>query len=466
MDKAHFVRAFMAVTAIGAFSDTEAATLAPAEILPSALTIRIEPAGNIGISGGSTNIAEPIAIGDDLYVIDKGARNISISRSGGPVTVLDEASLPEGVTPVSRAAIINMAGTEERVVIGFHSSTLPSGFDTPAALPSDPNYRIDDPRYDLLYSYDRAPDGTLSNPSPITAFDTTINGHRGEGMLILPDGRLLYARGDNLNQNFDGLEAPQSDSATPGKLLIIDPDTGNVEVAAKGLRNVQRMTYADAGRTRILFSEIGWTVSEEINEVSVADLTDTSEIENFGWGRNPDDGLAREGGFYVSEGPESSAMALGVALVGEAGFIQPFAEFGREDRTGFFAVSGPVVSDVSFTDIGVLFGDLVSGTLFATLDGDAGSFNDVFSVALVDIGDLVTDLQSMLGVSRVDLRLFNFTDGGAGLLSERTGDIFRLSEISVPSMPVPIPASLPMFGLVLAATALSRRIRMWRRAQV
>jgi hypothetical protein len=412
------------------FTSSASAVYAPAPVLDSPLVLQIEYHSNIGVQGGSTNIAEPVAIGNDLYVIDQGARIISIAAgTGGLQTILDGSSLPANVTLAGIAGIINMAGTGSQVYVGFHSTTLPTGFNPPAPLPSDPNYQIDETRYDLIYAYDRAPDGTFSNPAPVAAFDATINGHRGGAMLVLPDGRLLYARGDNLDQNYDGLAAPQNPGSTVGKLLILDPATKAVEVAAMGVRNPQHMTYADATQNTLLFSDIGWTVAEEINKIAVADLIDGTIIENFGWGRNAD-GNAREGGFYVSEGPEYTATALGQAPIPEAGFTQPFAQFGRDGYAGYFAVSGPVVSATSFLGIGMLFGDLVRGVLFATLDGASGTFNDVYKVGLVDTTGQPTDLQSLLGVSRVDPRFFNFADGSAGLLSERTGDVFLLTEIA------------------------------------
>lgn len=274
-------------------------------------------------------------------------------------------------------------------------------------------------------------------------------------MLVLPDGRLLYARGDNLEPAYDGLSAPQDPASTLSKLLIVDGDSGTVEIAASGLRNVQHMTYADAAQSRILFSDIGWTVAEEINAISVPDLTETGTVENFGWGRNADR-KAREGTFYVSEGPESAAYVTGSAPIGERGFVQPFAQFGREGRSGFFAVTGPVVSDVSFDRIGVLFGDLVNGELYATLVGAEGPLNDVFSVALVDSDGAPTDLRTLVGLPRIDLRFFAFPDGSAGLMSERSGGLYRLTEIAS----VPLPAGALLLALALAALGAVRRRRV------
>ncbi|EPX86041.1 hypothetical protein [Salipiger mucosus] len=446
--------------ALGVSNPAVASTLQPAPVLNSTLTVEVSHVGNVRGEGGSSNIAEPVAVGDDLYVVDQGARTISIAGSDGMRSVLDESSLPAGVSLEGGTGIVNIAGEGDRVYVGMYSSTLPTGFDTPAALPDDPSYSTGQPRFDLVYAYDRAADGSLVNPVPVTAFEATTGGHRGGGMLVLPNGDLLYARGDNLSQHYDGLSAPQDPGSTLSKLLVIDGETGAVEVAAMGIRNVQHMTYADDTRERIVFSDIGWTVAEEINAIAVSDLTDTATVENFGWGRNAD-GFAREGSFYVSEGPESEAEVVGIAPPGEVGFHQPFAQFGREDRDDFFAVSGPVTSASSFSDIGMLFGNLVEGDLYATLAGAEGTLNDVYSVALVDGTGAETTLQALLGRSRIDLRFFNFADGSAGLMSERSGDIFRLSEIIVP---VPLPAGgVLLLGALAGLLGTRRRAR---RAQV
>lgn len=431
-----------------------AATFEPAPVLASDLVIRIEAAGQVGTPGGSTNIASPVAIGGDLYVVDQGTGRITIQDPGGPRVVLDTAGAPAGVTPAGPSKVMNIAGTGTMAYVGFQSSTLPGGFAPAAPLPADARYGTSQPRYDLIYAYDRAPDGGLSNPRPLAAFEATTNGHRGEAMLVLPDGRLLFARGDNLTPTYNGLEAPQDQGSTLGALVIVDGTTGAVEVAAKGLRNVQRMSYDASGET-IVFSDIGWTVAEEIDTVAVADLVDTATVENFGWGVAPD-GKAREGTFYVNEGPEPQAEATGVAPVPEPGFLQPFAQFGREERQGLFAVTGPVLSETSFTTIGMLFGDLAEGDLYATLAGAGGTLNDVFHVGLLDANGQPTTLQDLFGIARIDLRFFNFADGGAGLMSERTGGIYRITQVATA---VPLPASGLLLLLALGGAGALRRRR-------
>ena len=122
----------------------------------------------------------------------------------------------------------------------------------------------------------------------------------------------------------------------------------------------------DRGRTLGL-ADIGGVTAEEVNFAPLSAILDTRTVENFGWGRNAD-GLAREGTFYVGEGiagvGTTEPPALGEAPTPEAGFIQPYAEYGRDDKedpNGGRASSGPITSKKSFKRISAFWSDLASG---------------------------------------------------------------------------------------------------------
>ncbi|WP_145963075.1 hypothetical protein [Mangrovicoccus ximenensis] len=270
---------------------------------------------------------------------------------------------------------------------------------------------------------------------------------------------MLLATGDNLPAGTDGRSAPQDEAGHAGKLLLVDPEDGSLTVAAKGLRNVQRLQIAGtAAGPVVLFGDIGGAVAEEVNALPLADLLDTSEIENFGWGRAAD-GNAREGSFYISPGVPlgTDAAAIARAPAGEDGFLQAVAEIGRSDPGLAFALSGPVASDVSFDGIGMLFADLVSGELFATTGGLTDTGQDVFSVSLVDEdGTPVTLLDLSARGSRTDPRFFLFADGGAGVLIESSATYYRLTEVTGYSE-VPLPAGLPLLGCALGLLYRRRR---------
>ncbi len=423
----------------------QAAMVEPLATTPSNLLLSLRLVANIA-SEGYNNLASPVAVGSHLYIVDQENGEISILNGSTQTTKLRASSLTD-VTPSTQQKVINMAGRGSTAYVAVTSSTLPAGFATPSPLPADERYQTTETRYELIYRFDRGENGSLSNPQPVTAFLGSTNGgaHTRGAMLVLPDNRLVYTRGDNQGAESDGLSAPQDPTSTLGAMLLIDGQTKEVQVAAKGLRNVQQMNFVGPDKIRIAFSDIGRTVAEEINVIEIDDLSDITKVENFGWGRNADRN-AREGTFYIDDGQNSSAMTFDPILieVPEPGFISPYAQFGREDQTGFFAVSGPIASTVSFTSIDLLFGDLVSGTLYATKSPVGDVLNEVFRVSVVDALGEPTTLKELLRFNRADLRLFNFADGGAGLLLEQMGDLYRLSEVTIAA--IPLPSALLLLG--------------------
>jgi len=438
------------VASTAAFSTS----LLPEATLPSSLILQIEEVATVAPASGFNNYASPVAISGDLYVVDQNGRILRQNGNDFVEEIGAGSTIPIGVTLAAREGVMNIAGRDDSAFVTLRSTTLPDGF-TAAPLPDDPFYPGGE--FELVYRYDRAADGSLSNPVLLTAFESTTRLHTGGGMLVLPDGRVALARGDELQFNLDGLSAPQDNVSTVSRILLIDPDTGATEVAAQGVRNVQRLTYADAAETQIAFADIGAQTAEEINVISTADLGDTSTIENFGWGRNAD-GNAREGTFYIDDGALSGtepAVAIAVAPEGEAGFIQPYAQFGRDGVDGFFAVTGPLASDVSFSNIEFLFGDLVNGQLFATTGDLTGVLADVFRVGLQDTNGDPLSLLDLSPTVRVDPRFFNFADGSAGVFLESSGKIFRLTEIDTAVVPLPAGGILLASGIVL----LGRRAR-------
>ena len=441
---------FLTLSTIG--FEVRAATLEPQSVLPSSITLQIEEIGAVGSSDSSNNYASPVAIDDRLFFVDQRGEIVE-RTTGGFTSRLEETNAPTGVTFAGNQAILNVAGgNSDEVFVTFTSSTLPDGM-TASTLPSDPLYSTNDPLYQIVYKFTLDSSGELISPTPLAAFETVEKGHTGGGMLVLPDGNLILATGDNLGFNRDGLSAPQIDSEHVSKLLIIDAEDGSVTVAAKGVRNVQQISYANESRDIIVFGDIGATTAEEVNTIEVSELTDTSTVENFGWGRNAD-GNAREGTFYINDGatsaPGTTAVAIGEAPSPEAGFIQPYAQFGRPDGQRFIAISGPIASSTSFDSIDLLFSDLSQGGLFATTAGFDDILNDVFHVNLVDENGDNTSLLALAGGERADPRLFNFADGSAGVLLERTGAFYRLTEIGVVSLPSSMSFLLVgFFGLAL-----------------
>ncbi len=440
---------------------------APDQILDSDLTVRVEPVATMPFvlgAGGVQNLGSPVAIDNKLYMIDQNDAIYRLNGKRNTQLVFDVSEAPDGLTLDNRQSILNIAPgrTANTIYVMFTSGSEPSTsipiHRMPAPLPDvccvpgapiliDDLYRIGPipgplgpflgttrTEYQVLYEYKLA--GTnLKNPRPIAAFETQSGPtHNGGGMLTLPDGRVLFATGDALPFGAEGRAAAQDPGEIVSKLLIIDPDDGSIEVAAQGVRNVQHMEYVDDDSSGVVvgFGDIGGVTAEEINYVPLDDLLDTASIENFGWGRNAD-GLAREGTFYVAPGLPlvfgTEPPVDGFAPSPEAGFIQPQAQYGRNDPNGGVAVSGPVTSTDSFSSITGLFSDLASGIVYATMASLDVTAAPVFKVNLVDDdGNELDSLQDLAG-GRADPRFFRFPDGTAGVLLEATGDLYRLTQV-------------------------------------
>ena len=464
---------------------------------PSGLAIEVVLAGTMSKDPGA-NLASPHAYGEDeLFLISHAPTEVfSLDVQGGGTTrIYDASRTPDGITTTGTFALASVAGdaAANKVYMVFTSTTLPTV--PPPGLPmlelpdpdSDPSggredflyidtfdpanghvssnggsgplldrdiYDIDAPDY-ALFSFPSPIrityqvfvewdylDGVLQDPRPFLAFETQGGAafHTGGGMVVAPDGRLVYATGDNLPFGLDGRRAPQDDASHLSKLLLIDPSTGGVEVVAKGLRNVQHIqsTVEPSG---LAFTDIGGVTAEEVNFISWSDALDTSTVENFGWGRAAD-GFAREGTFHVGPGVAfqqgDQPAATGAAPVPEPGFRQPLGQYGRAELSpfSFAAASGPVVSDESFREISLVLGDLPSGEVYATTDGITGTDVPLRRVNLVDVDGVPVgpnnSLNDLAG-GRSDPRFFRFPDGRAGVLLEATGAFYVLTERSASS---------------------------------
>lgn len=474
------------------------------------LSVAIEGIGAVYPS----NLASPVAIGEDLYIVDQSYGWIYIDRRGKgvPEVIFNLTMAPDGLdfdyVDNYPEYIIGVApgGGEKEIYVAFGSSVLPdnvpsggelpvlmeahsTGFDgsVPANITPVNLYAVGDlewlvsednplppneteatycclvnpifpdsslTMYQVIYRY-KIRQNQLVDPVPLVGFETQAGpGHKGGAMMGL-DGDLLLATGDGLVFGLNGRDAAQDDDSHLSKILRISPE-GNWTILAKGVRNVQHMELvsgADADPL-VIFGDIGGVTAEEVNAIALSDLLDTEEIENFGWGTNPNDGLGREGTFLVGPGVagiwKTQPPAVGRAPDLEAGYIQPHAQYGRKDPEGFSAISGPVTSVESFLTIKALWGDLNGGDLYATIgdlrDIDLDDFYDfdepICPVTIIDprtnteypsfnyyqaVMDGVEDEDERTAY-RQDPRFFRFPNGGAGVLLERSGIYFRLTQ--------------------------------------
>jgi hypothetical protein len=389
-------------------------TLLPPPVKPSDLEVRLDLVGQIPTN---TNPTSPVVAGSWLLLIDQ-AGYIYRWDGVGNQPLLTPDSAPPTINLIGNEGVLNVAAdtTGTSVYVMFTSSTVPDG------IPTWISPRPESNAWQVLCHYDF--DGTaLSNPRAIAAMQVRSDGHTGGGLAVLNDGSVLFAAGDSGDSWQDGFSYPQDGTNHLGKILEINPVDGSVQVVARGVRNTQRLAIYFDDDFRVDFADIGDHLAEEIDSIRLTDLLDVSSVHNFGWGRNADDGYAREGTFYIDE----IDTPLGAAPRPEAGFLQPAAELGREDAT-LIAVSGPVSSGESFSRITSLFGDLTGGFVYALLGPLQQSEQDVFRVNLVDSGLQPVTLNGLAGGQRSDPRFFNFPDGSAGVLLEATGSFYRLTE--------------------------------------
>jgi hypothetical protein len=387
----------------------------PDLIQASDLVVRLDPAGTLP---SHQNPTSPIVAGSTLLLIDQA---VGVYRWTGSAAepLLLASSPPAGVKPQGQECILNVAASKSgaAVYVMFISSTAPK--DAPRrASPRDQS----DSWY-VLYGFDF--DGTaLTRPRPIVSFQARWDGHIGGGLLVLDDGSVLFAAGDNGDSYEDGLTNGQDPAHHLAKITRIDPASGATTVVALGVRNAQRLVLdAFDDGPRVSFVDPGGWVSEEINSIRVADLLTHAPL-NFGWGRSAADGRSREGTFFIDRIGNSN----GRIPADDPGFVPPVAEFGREGAAKV-AVSGPVSSRASFTRITFLFGDLVSGAVYAVTGPPAAARQPVYRVALVDAGGEPVTLKELSRADRGDPRFFTFPDGTAGVLLEHTGAFYRLTEL-------------------------------------
>lgn len=389
--------------------------LEPAAVQASDLIVTVTPVGSIPVH---TNPTAPIVAGSALLLIEQSGY---LYRWDGTqaVELLSPKTVPNGIRLVGNEHILNAAANADGSIlyVMFMSASAPNGVPRRTS-PREPDAWL------VLYAYEF--DGTrLGAARAVTAMQVRTDGHVGGGLTVLPDGSLLFANGDNGDSYEDGRDLSQNAGVHLAKIIRIDPADGSTKILALGVRCVQRLALTTFdGEQWLTFADPGGWIAEEINAVRLSDLVGAVAPLNFGWGRNAADGKSREGTFYIDRVGNSEAM-IGAA---EQGFVDPVAQFGRE-REAAVAVSGPVASASSFKRIALLFGDLVSGAVYAVTSSPATTRQATLRVNLVDEMARPITLKALVQDGRPDPRFFNFPDGSAGVLLEKNGMFYRLSEM-------------------------------------
>merc|ERR1712238_168069 len=260
-----------------------------------------------------------------------------------------------------------------------------------------------------------------------------------------------------------------------GKILHIDPLVrGAFHVAAKGVRNSQQMRLydqpitAEGGRRRynrklksskssssrkppppttetvLAFMDIGGVTAEEVNAFPLERIMDGNTL-NFGWGRNLQDGKAREGTFYVNSGKAfvlgTEPSCAGNTPLGESGFVQPWIQFGRTEDDFYYGICSFAIPSPKEDMAGMLeliYSEFNTGQLLGTptkyQEGAAPSTSfklKIFDEQGIEFENVNFLVERDVGESfsyRGDPRLFHFPDGVMGLFMERTGKFYTVTE--------------------------------------
>ena len=385
----------------------------PDVVVESDLVFTLELAGRTPTRG---NYTSPVVAGRHLLLIDQGGA-IHVWDGARAVEILGPKNTPSGLQLIGPERILNAAATSDgtRVFVMFISSSVPAG------VPRRTSPRPGTDAWYVLYEF-QFDGAALSAPRPITALRVRSGGHTGGGLALLPDQAILFAPGDNGDSYEDGGAYSQDPAIPLSKLIRIDPATGAVTTVAVGLRAVQRLViYGQGADARVNFVDPGGWVAEELNSVLVSDVIGASAPPNFGWGRATD-GRSREGTFFIN----GFGSSTGRIPPTDAGFVAPVAEFGRE-RAALVAGSGPVWSASWGPRITMLLGDLVSGSVMAVTKPLSDMRQSVYRVSFETTDGKTVTLKELARGDRPDPRFFNFPDGSAGVLLERTGEFWRLA---------------------------------------
>ncbi len=303
-------------------------------------SIRLEP-----VVGGHV-FNEPIQVvgwpgdPDAIAVVERSGKMIKASVSK------DETS-----QVLDLRKIVNDRNSEEGLLSAAFHPDFPT---TPEVYVW---YTVRKPRQTVLARFKLGEDGTAAADAgeTILAIDQPYWNHNGGTVLFGPDGMLYLSVGDGGSAN-DPKGHGQNLNTLLGTVLRIDvskPDGNQLytvpadnpfvgvdgvrpEIWAWGLRNVWRMAF-DSQTGELWAGDVGQNAWEEVDIITKGG--------NYGWN-------AREG---------KHAFRRGKAAEG-ASFIEPVAEYGRED--GGSITGGEVIRQAGSHDGVYVFSDYMSGKMW------------------------------------------------------------------------------------------------------
>jgi glucose/arabinose dehydrogenase len=213
------------------------------------------------------HVAQP-RTGDDghLYVVEQCGRIQRIPIDGGD---------PELFLDVSEQ--IACGGEQGLLSVAFAPDYADSGLLYV--------YYTDTEGDERIVEYRRAPgEPPTADPDSareLVAIEDFASNHNGGLLLFGPDDRLYAGTGDGGGSGDPERTAQDPDSPL-GKLLRIDTDDGDTEIAALGLRNPWRYSF-DRSTGDLWIGDVGQSELEEIDSATRAEATARETDLNFGW---------------------------------------------------------------------------------------------------------------------------------------------------------------------------------------
>ena len=303
------------------------------------------------------------------------------------------------------------------------------------------------------------------SPRELLRIEQPFQNHNGGPIAFNPSaspgdddyGLLYIALGDGGAAD-DPLDAAGDISLPQGKILLIDPlgdnsANGNYgipannpfigetnalpEIYAYGLRNLQQFAW-DSETGALIVTDLGQAAVEEINLVTAGD--------NLGWNH-------WEGSFAFPGNPEGKSwrnILDGVddtQVRSDPSIRYPIAEYDHRDPLGHTGASGTavtglaVVRDSGITELEgyILFGDLVSGEVFAVPADKQHLYNGQSENRRVLFDDGSGEAKTLLQIvqearveqgleppPRMDLRFASGADNQVYLLNKYDGFIRRI----------------------------------------
>lgn len=264
----------------------------------------------------------------ELFVVEREGRIVPLD-GGRPLLDISERVSTEGEAGMLSAVFAPEGRRLYVAYAGRDAHTHVDEFDVAAEKPE---------RREII---------TISHPNFV---------HWGGLLAFGPDGRLYMGTGDG-GPPYPIPDSAQDPDSLLGKLLRIDPETGNAKVVAMGLRNPWRYSF-DSKTGDIWIGDVGDFTQEEIDHVPFDDL----DGANFGW---PDfEGTADTTSDLHAKGPLTDP-------------VRTYERSGKPDDpvcavTGGFVVRDP---DLPGLEGDYVYGDFCQGMIRAapvTKDGGLG----------------------------------------------------------------------------------------------